>query len=297
MPLITVLLPVKDNTATLPRALSSTLRALPGDSEVAVLDDGSVEDVASIVARVDDPRVRLLRNTASAGVGVALQQLLCATDSRYVARMDADDITLPGRFRHQLGALAAGADLVFSPVVNFWDGSRRIRPGLPLPISAPAMPAHLLVHNPLCHPTLAARRDAVATAGGYRDIRAEDHDLWLRALAAGLRLVRTPLPVLGYRHHAGQLSGSEDHARAAFADARLRDSYRAFVDRCFGVPATWLDALWSGESGTPKISQELAPLRELLETRAAMLSAPQRLVLTRTTRLLDVRTRDGAHPR
>lgn len=288
MPLISVLLPVKDGAATVAGAVRSTLASLPPDAELVILDDASTDDLSGALAQVTDRRVRLLHNATSVGVGSGLQRLIEDTDSRYVARMDADDVSLPGRFRSQLHALGA-ADLVFSPVVSFWEGSRRIRPGLPMPISVEAMPLHLLVHNPLCHPTMAARRDAVVRAGGYRATAAEDHDLWLRALGAGLRMVRTSRPVLAYRHHARQLSARHGFVRDAYGDPALRDAYRAFVDHRFGVPPTWLDALWSGESGTPRMVLELAPLRDLLAQRQRSLGTVQRAVLQRTVRLLDER--------
>jgi hypothetical protein len=288
VPLISVLLPVKDGAATVAGAVRSTLASLPDDAELVILDDASTDDLSGALAPVTDRRVRLVRNATSAGVGRGLQQLLEGTDSRYVARMDADDVSLPGRFPSQLRALR-GADLVFSPIVSFWEGSRRVRPGLPLPITAEAMPLHLLVHNPLCHPTMAARRDAVVRAGGYRATAAEDHDLWLRALGTGLRVVRTARPVLAYRHHAHQLSAQREFIRDAHRDPALRAAYSAFVDRRFGVDPTWLDALWSGESGTPRMGPELAPLRDLLARRQRSLGAVQRAVLQRTVRLLDAR--------
>lgn len=293
MPLISVHLTVKDSAHTLARAVTSSLASLPADAELVVLDDASTDDVAGALAPITDRRLRLERNPRSAGVGAARQRLLDLTDSRVVATMDADDVSLPGRFARQLRALARDADYVFTPVLNVWDGSRRVRPGLPAPISADAMPLHLLVHNLLCNPTMAARRDAVMAAGGYREVVAEDHDLWLRALAHGQRLVRLTAPGLAYRHHASQTSGAAAFIARAFADPQLRASYREFVDRRFGVEATWLDALWSDESGTERMRRDLAPLRALLDERSASIGAPQRLVLSRTTRLLAMRLPDG----
>ncbi|WP_341359329.1 glycosyltransferase [Georgenia sp. M64] len=289
MPLISVHLPARDAAGTLPLAVRSTLAALPRDAELVVLDDASREHLGGALAGFEDRRLRLQRIDVSAGIGPARQLLLDRTDSEYVASMDADDVTLTGRFRSQLRALRGGADLVFSPIISFWDTPRRIRPGLPLPISAEAMPLHLLVHNLLCNPTMAARRSAVDAAGGYRSVVAEDHDLWLRALAAGLRLQRTARPVLAYRHHPRQTSKQQHFIGSAFDDPPLRAAYDEFVDRNFGVPASWLEALWSRESGTERMVRELAPLRALIESRRTVLGPVQQAVLARTVRLLAVR--------
>lgn len=293
MPLISVHLTVKDSAHTLRRAVTSSLSSLPADAELVVLDDASTDDVEGVLATVTDRRLRLERNERSAGLGFARQRLLDLTDSRLVATMDADDVSLPGRFTRQVRALERGADYVFTPVINVWDGSRRARPGLPAPISAGAMPLHLLVHNLLCNPTMAARRDAVVAAGGYRAVLAEDHDLWLRALAHGQQMIRLSVPGLAYRHHPSQTSGGADFIARAFTDPELRAAYREFVENRFGVEATWLAALWSAESRTERMAHDLAPLRALIDERSWRLDPLQRLVLSRTTRLLDMRLPDA----
>lgn len=291
MPLISVHLCVKDSAHTLRRAVESSLPSLPADAELVVLDDASSDPDAVVQALepVRDHRLRVERNDVSHGPGAARQALLDMTDSAYVATMDADDVSLPGRFGRQVRALRGGADLVFSPVVNWLDGTHRIRPGLFAPISSAAMPLHLLVHNLLCNPTMAGRREAAVAAGGYRDVLAEDHDLWLRAMAANLRLIRLATPCLVYRHHPAQTSTASGFINRAFADRRLKEAYRRFVQSRFEVDPTWLDALWSDESGTQRMAVELAPLQALLASRSSGLSPLDRIVLSRTTRLLDMR--------
>lgn len=289
MPLNTVLMPVRNGTDHLHRALSSTLRALPRDTELALFDDASDDDVPSVLAQLDDSRITYFRTEAQLGVGRALSRLMESTDSEFVYRMDADDICLPGRFRIQGVLLERGADVAFGPIVRFASGISAIRPGLPLPISAAAMPLHLLIHNPLCHPTMAARRDVLVAAGGYHDVRAEDHDLWLRALARGARLVRGALPVLAYRRHEGQLSTQSGFIPQAFSDPRLQESYHDFVTARFGIEPTWLAALWGLPSRTSTREAELESLRQLVADYQSGLSRLQRAVLGRTSRLLNER--------
>lgn len=289
MPLLSVLLPVKDSARTLPAAVSSTLRALPKDAEIVILDDGSRDDPQGALGSIVDSRIRLLRMDPSLGVGAGLQYLLDHSDSLYVARMDADDITFPGRFILQTRALQRGADFVFSTIVKFSDGVRTVRPGLPLPISPAAMPLHLLVHNLLCHPTMMARRDAIVAAGGYRRTAAEDYDLWLRALTQGARMARLATPLLAYRHHGKQVSKQAGYTAQATSDPQLRDAYRGFVQGCFEANPTWLNALWGSKPEHADSQQDLAPLRDLIESRSEPLSPGQRLVLSHTAKLLKMR--------
>jgi glycosyltransferase involved in cell wall biosynthesis len=286
VPLLSVLLPVANGAETVDLAIRSTLRALPRDGELVVLDDGSTDETPVILDRFEDRRLRIQRNPQPMGVAASLQTLLEGTDSEYVGRMDADDVSLPGRFKRSMWHLDREADLAFSPIISFRMDPFRVRPGLPLGISAEAMPLHMLVHNPLCHPTMVARRSALELAGGYRTVLAEDHDLWLRALAAGARLVRTAQPGLAYRHHHKQISVQRTYIAQAFAQPVLRSAYTDFVRQQFGVEPFWLDALWSLSSDTEDTTGSLFDLMAMVTGLSHSLPLIQRRVLRRTTRHL-----------
>src|SRR4051794_10401516 len=101
MPRLSVIVPAFNAAGTIASAIRSTTRALPRDAEVVVLDDGSADGTADAVRALDDARVRVI-SRPNRGVAVTLNDLLDATDSELVARMDADDLVLPGRFVRQL---------------------------------------------------------------------------------------------------------------------------------------------------------------------------------------------------
>lgn len=235
MPDLTVIMPARNASATVRRAVRSTLAAMPRDAELVVLDDGSTDDTLSVLQRVDDRRLRILHNEAGGGVAAGLQQLLDATDSRVVGRMDADDVTLPGRFRAQARALRHGADVVFSAVVRFGDRLGDLRPTTPLRLGPRALAHGLLLTNPVSHPTLYARRASLDAVGGYHRCAAEDYELWLRLAAAGARLVRQRQPVLGYYTHPGQTSGGAGWTEAALAEPAMQQSYDALARQLLGV--------------------------------------------------------------
>lgn len=287
MPRISVLMPVRNGEATLDVAVRSTLRALSSDAELLVLDDGSTDGTAEVLSRIGDVRLRVLTNSSPGGVGAGLRSLVAATDSEFVGRMDADDVTLPGRFAHQIRALRRGADFCFSSIVRFRTAPTRLRPGLPVAISPEAMPFHMLVHNPLCHPTMVCTRDAVLAAGSYRAVRAEDHDLWLRALTAGLRMTRLATPLLAYRQHEGQISGDPTFALAALNEREFQDAYAALARRVLGVEPTWLELLWPERAvDTATRVLVLSEFRALLEARATRLGSVQRRLFDRSIRHL-----------
>lgn len=245
MPRLSVIVPAYQAADTIGSSLGSTLRALPRDAEIVVLDDGSSDGTADAARGLQDSRVRVL-SRPNRGVAATLNDLLAATDSEFVARMDADDLVLPGRFSRQLRALAEGADGAFTTVVTWGSG----RPGLPRPsaISAQAFGLHLLLTNPVAHSTFAGRRAAIEDAGGYRELPTEDYDLWLRMAARGARLQRLALPGLAYRVHPGQVTASADWRRSSWENVELAEAFSALAETLIGSPAVRITSLSIDES-------------------------------------------------
>lgn len=247
MPRLSVIVPAYNAAETITSAVRSTLRALPRDAEVVILDDGSADATAATAEAIDDARVRVL-SRPNRGVATTLNDLIDATDSEFVARMDADDLVLPGRFRSQLGAIADGADAVFTTVVTWGSGL----PGVPRPsgIAPEDFGLHLLLTNPVAHSTLLARRSAIVDAGGYRAIPTEDYDLWLRMATGGARLRRLALPGLAYRVHPGQVTASAEWRRASWENAEIAAAYSALAERLIGAPAVRITSLSIDETRT-----------------------------------------------
>nr|WP_201468717.1 glycosyltransferase [Microbacterium hydrocarbonoxydans] len=247
MPRLSVIVPAYNAAGTIASAIRSTVRALPRDSEVVILDDGSVDGTADAARAVDDPRVKVL-SRPNRGVAATLNDLLDATDSEFVARMDADDIVLPGRFRRQLRAMDQGVDGVFSTVVTWGSGL----PGVPRPsgISPEDFGMHLLLTNPVAHSTFLGRRSAVIGAGAYREIPTEDYDLWLRMAARGARLQRLAIPGLAYRVHSGQVTASADWRRSSWENPEIAEAYSSLAERLLGSPAVRITSLSIDDSRT-----------------------------------------------
>ena len=208
-PLISVLLPVRDAAPYLGAALDSLRRQTLADFEVVAIDDGSTDGSAEILQRcaAADGRVRVHRQAPS-GLVAALNRGLDLATGRFLARMDADDIAWPERFAaqamfldgHASVALVGGAHQEIDPAG---------RPGaIHRPPTHPAaIRAELPVRNCIAHPTVMARRAALAAAGGYRAafLAAEDYDLWLR-LSETTDLANLPEVVLSHRLHAATVS-------------------------------------------------------------------------------------------
>ncbi|MBT8457234.1 MAG: glycosyltransferase [Alphaproteobacteria bacterium] len=110
--MVSVILPAFNASATLRSAVQSVLDDGEREIEVIVVDDGSTDASLDILRSIPDPRLRVIAQTYNMGLPNPLNSGLEAARGRFVARMDADDVSLPGRFRAQMRAFAEDPDLV-----------------------------------------------------------------------------------------------------------------------------------------------------------------------------------------
>ena len=183
-PLVTVVLPVRNAAAYLPRALDS-LRAQTFERFSVLAIDDSSDASWDILQSVRDPRFNAMRGQAC-GLAQTLNLGLERASTPYVARMDADDRSAPERLARQVQALEADARLLLvgSQARVIDDGDTPIGRLLALTEDAGIRRA-LAVTNCFAHGSVVFRRQAALDAGGYRPMFAEDYDLWRRIAERG----------------------------------------------------------------------------------------------------------------
>jgi glycosyltransferase involved in cell wall biosynthesis len=214
VPRVSVLLPVRNATATLGAALTSLRRQTWSDWECVVVDDGSTDQTGRTAAAVAalDPRVTLI-STPAHGLVAALATGLERCRGEFVARMDADDVMRRDRLALQVAALdsnprlaAVGAHVRFFPRTGMSDGLRAYECWLNSVDSPVRVRAEAFVESPIAHPTLLVRRAVLAEAV-YRDRGwPEDYDLVLRLLAGGHEIGVVPRRLLGWRDGPARLT-------------------------------------------------------------------------------------------
>lgn len=203
-PSISVILPIYNAEKWLGAALDSLASQTIGIAEIIAIDDGSTDNSAAILdrgARSGQP-LKILRNSHNLGIVASLNRGLDSAQGRFVARMDADDVSLPHRLITQFAFLEqSGCDLCGSWFIEFGQGiPRTVR----WPNAEPALAAAMLFQNSICHPTVLARRH-VFEQFRYREAYhlAEDYDLFVRA-ESRFRIANVPEPLLRYRRHPNQ---------------------------------------------------------------------------------------------
>jgi glycosyltransferase involved in cell wall biosynthesis len=208
-PLVSVLMPAYNCEAYVLEAVSSMLTQTFSDYELLVIDDGSTDSTKKLLESVDDPRLRLVSNEHNIGLIGTLNRGLELAVGRYIARMDADDISAPERLEKQVRFLEAHPEIhILGSMVNLINEHGKAFGAITgYPKDADEIHRYLLRECCLIHPSVMFRRDTVLGAGGYSDSarHAEDYDLWLR-LSDHHKIANLPDKLVSYRMHRNQVS-------------------------------------------------------------------------------------------
>ena len=188
--------------------LSTVVEQQRRPDEVVLVQDGPmapellacVEELCAL-SPVPVRRVLLVEN---GGLARALQAGLAACTYDVVARMDADDVSLPDRFTVQLPEIEAGADLVGTALLEIGSDEQDVVGVRTPPTQADVIARTARLHDPFNHPTVVYRRAAVAAAGGYEHLPLmEDYWLFARMIASGARVTNCERALVKYRVGAG----------------------------------------------------------------------------------------------
>jgi glycosyltransferase involved in cell wall biosynthesis len=231
-------MPVFNAVGTLSRAVGSVQNQTCQHWELIAIDDGSTDgsgDWLEARARTD-PRLRVLRQPHR-GLVAALTVGTAAARGDFVARMDADDESLPERFAAQTRYLedhppvgVVGSLVEQAPESSTGAGYAVYVEWLNSLVTTEEIGQARFIEAPFAHPSVMFRRRLLDQHDGYRagDFP-EDYELWLRWLEAGVSMAKVPRLLLRWHDSPGRLSRT---------DARYAD--RAFYQLKAGYLAQWL---------------------------------------------------------
>jgi glycosyltransferase involved in cell wall biosynthesis len=278
MPRLSVIMPARNAAVHIRSAVLSTLRAMPADAELVVLDDASTDNTQAVLAAIVDRRLRILHLPDQQGVSRGLNYLLAQTDSEFVGRMDADDVCFPWRFRLQRKRITS-SDFTFTSTIFITERGVPVRPDMPGYFSDRATPLHLLLGNVLVHSTMFARRSSIDLLGGYSSVPAEDYDLWLRAASVGMQVSRSAVPGVGYRRHPNQITASEGWRSQVKNDQDVARSYYQLLERELGPHSSLADPEHSIGIFAAAERHGLDSFNRMLKARARELPMIEREIL------------------
>lgn len=211
-PSLSVLMAVCNDKKYLRYSVNSILEQTYTDFEFVIIDDGSSEDIESIVKEFSDPRI-LFKRIKNRGLAGALNYGLELCSGKWIARMDSDDLSVPERFEVQMNYLRKHphVDVLGSSSVYFDDSGKILFELIP-PEDDQRIKELLDLHNPVNHSSVIFSKDKIINAGGYDEKFGvyEDFELWFRLKdELNFRILKDILVFTRYRKDSMTGKGSK----------------------------------------------------------------------------------------
>lgn len=222
-PLVSVIMAARNVAPFITASVKSILSQSLTNLECIVIDDGSTDQTREILERhaARERRLRMVSREES-GLPASLNAAWALARGRYLARMDADDISLPRRLEKQVGFLEAHPNIGICGTWSRTFGAfpwRLVRPFT----DDSRIRCEMLFNNPLAHPTVMMRREILDRLGGYDKtvIYGEDYALWAKSLPV-TKFANIPETLLLYRRHSGSYAW---HSRFPSSAGRPRGAF------------------------------------------------------------------------
>lgn len=217
---VSVIIPAYNYAAFLPFAVDSALAQNYKSLEIIIVDDGSTDNTADIVASYGN-RVRYIYQK-NAGLSAARNTGILAAKHPFIAFLDADDVWLPSFVRRTMETFfKLGNDVGLIACVHDYIDST----GRPLHIrrhfldhDCEISARDIIVSTRFAPSSVIARREVFDTCGHFdTSLRSsEDRDMWIR-VAARYRAVRLPQPLVQIRRHGNNMSRHADRMKSNIA--------------------------------------------------------------------------------
>ncbi|MGP8246931.1 MAG: glycosyltransferase family 2 protein [Bryobacteraceae bacterium] len=200
---VTVLMAVYNGVRTVGGAIESIRSQTYADWDLLVVDDGSSDGTSEILQSYAscDPRITLIRNGTNLGLAASLNIGWRSAKGSLIARMDADDVSLPERLQRQVEFMSAHAEVdVLGTGVEMMDEAGLLLGCAFRPECHDELKKRMYKENPFAHPSVMMRRRFLEALGGYdeRLRRGQDFDLWLRGYRRFL-YHNLQVPLIQYR--------------------------------------------------------------------------------------------------
>lgn len=228
MPHVTVILPVYNTEKYIAEAVQSILNQTFSDFELLVINDASTDRTLEVLNRFSDNRLKIITNPTNLKVVKSLNKGLELAKGEFIARMDADDISHPQRFKRQIEYFNdhPEVDLCGSWVQMIGDDNYI----LTLPEKHETIKADMLFKNIIVHPSVMFRKEKLS---GFRYdetyINAEDYALWVEVMDK-VRFGIIPEVLLKYRVHHSNVSIHRPHNAAVIKEMNYK-TYSKLLQR------------------------------------------------------------------
>ena len=202
LPLVSVVMGTYNGSPRIKKAVESILNQSYANLEIIICDDASTDDTLQIITKMAaaDKRIIVIRNTVNSGLNISLNKCIEASQGKYIARMDDDDLSIFNRLEMQVEFLEnhpeyalVGCSKRYFDENGIWGQAK----AKPCPTVADVFTSHAF-----SHPTVMMRRDTLQAVGMYStdklNRRGQDYDLWCKLYNAGFKGYNLPYFLFDY---------------------------------------------------------------------------------------------------
>ncbi|MCX8022724.1 MAG: glycosyltransferase family 2 protein [Syntrophorhabdaceae bacterium] len=223
MPIVSIIVGAYNCQDSIKSSLESIKDQTYNDWECIICDDGSKDGTWNALEEIadNDGRFILLKNKNNLGLAATLNRCIEHAKGEYLARHDADDVSLPERIEKQVAFLDKHPDVsvlgTYAELYSEKDGVWGV-------LKRPLQPSikDWIIGSSVIHASVLMRKDDVLSMGGYDPtaIRVEDYDLWLRMVAKGYKIIT--MPDVLYRIYADKQSYKRKQFRYRLNEAKVK---------------------------------------------------------------------------
>lgn len=271
-PLISVIMSAYNASITLKEAIDSILSQTFINFEFIIVNDASTDDTEKIILSYLDKRIVYLRNEENKGLIYSLNKAIKIAKSKYIARIDADDISCRNRLSLQYTFMEKHPKVDICGTWMYQFAENKFKRKVISPILDKDIKAFLLFKNPIFHPSVLMRKSIFDSILGYdnEDYRQEDLGLWINAVNAEKNFFNIPIPLIYYRYSPNSESNIGKNNLECYSIIRTRIISRllnnlAINDEDKGVISTLTSSVLIRTCSLKFIKQNIKKLFLLLE--------------------------------
>ena len=235
---LSVIMPVFNAERYLVDSISSILNQSFKDFEIILINDGSKDNSLNIIKKFKrlDKRIVLINNKSNRGLPKSINSGLRIAKGKYIARMDADDISMPDRFLIQFNYLEEHRDIfLIGSSAEVIDENNNHIGSLIKYDNYRKIYRKLLDSNPLIHPSIMFRNEKILYREKFK--ASEEYDFYLRLLSLGKHITNLPQKLIKYRVSKNSFVSTAPNQRYFFEKAKQfyrqrtekgKDEYNSF---------------------------------------------------------------------
>lgn len=214
---VSVVMSVYNGEKYLREAVESILSQTFKDFEFIIINDASTDNTSKIVNSFNDQRIRILHNRKRLGLTKSLNKGIRKAQGEYIARMDADDVSLSKRLKEQvkfmdknpkIGACGTAIKVIGNTQYTFYP-----------PINNDQIKATLLFENCIAHSSAIIRANIFTQDKLYYNtkyLQSQDYNLWVR-ISKRYQLANLDRILVLHRVHNSQISKRKTSRQKAYA--------------------------------------------------------------------------------